>query len=194
MRLPQRTAKLFNVECGAYLLKKLALLAKISVSNLNFASYHFTAHEPTALFCIVLKVPSAFEVASRQVPSAKSQVPSPKCQVPSAKYRVTSEKCQVPSVKYRLINICQYWLILANVGQYWPILPIAMATFNGEKFVNIYKYWPILANIGKCWPMLANIAKSNGHIQWRKISQYLQIMANIFQYWQMLANIGQYCQ
>ena len=38
MRLDQKTAKLFDVECGAYLLKKLALLAKISISNLNFAS------------------------------------------------------------------------------------------------------------------------------------------------------------
>ena len=38
MRLRQKTAKLFGVECGAYLLKKLALLTKISISNLNFAS------------------------------------------------------------------------------------------------------------------------------------------------------------
>ena len=38
VRLRQKTAKLFDVVCGAYLLKKLALLAKISVSNLNFAS------------------------------------------------------------------------------------------------------------------------------------------------------------
>ena len=30
VRLPQKTAKLFDVECGAYLLKKLALFAKIS--------------------------------------------------------------------------------------------------------------------------------------------------------------------
>ena len=38
VRLPKKTAKLIDVECGAYLLKKLALFAKISVSNLNFAS------------------------------------------------------------------------------------------------------------------------------------------------------------
>ena len=37
VRLPQKTAKLFDVECGAYLLKKLALLATISISNLNSA-------------------------------------------------------------------------------------------------------------------------------------------------------------
>ena len=38
VKLRQKTAKLFDVECGTYLLKKLVLLAKISVSNLNFAS------------------------------------------------------------------------------------------------------------------------------------------------------------
>ena len=38
VRLAQKTVKLFEVECGAYLFKKLALLAQIYVSNLNFAS------------------------------------------------------------------------------------------------------------------------------------------------------------
>ena len=37
VRLPQKTAKLLDVECGAHLLKKLALLAKIYISNLKFA-------------------------------------------------------------------------------------------------------------------------------------------------------------
>ena len=39
VRLAQKTAKLFDLECGAYLglLKKLGLLVKMSISNLNFA-------------------------------------------------------------------------------------------------------------------------------------------------------------
>ena len=38
VRLPQKTAKLFDVECGSYLLKKTCAFGKISISNLNFAS------------------------------------------------------------------------------------------------------------------------------------------------------------
>ena len=37
VRLDQKTAKLFDVECGAYVLKKLELLVKMYISNLNFA-------------------------------------------------------------------------------------------------------------------------------------------------------------
>ena len=47
VRLRQKIAKLFDVECGAYLLKKLALLAKTSISNLNIALSQLGSHPPT---------------------------------------------------------------------------------------------------------------------------------------------------
>ena len=50
MRLLQKAAKLFDVECGTYLLKKLALLVKIYISNLNFAGSELSNPSTYVLF------------------------------------------------------------------------------------------------------------------------------------------------
>ena len=50
VRLPHKTAKLFDVECGAYLLKKLALLVQISISNLNFAGSELSSPSTYVLY------------------------------------------------------------------------------------------------------------------------------------------------
>ena len=50
MSIAQKTAKLFDVECAAYLLKKLALLVKMSISNLNFAGSELSSPSTYVLY------------------------------------------------------------------------------------------------------------------------------------------------